>query len=149
MCDSCEEIKKLLTKNEKIIAIGYYDTALRNPQDNFSTLPFEVTLNPKGYNVRTAQYYYLNEKINPNIKLIYETYVFSSFKISKNNEKIQIGEITFNGFYPDQGVNGITSSNRTLRFTILGTSGIYNKVTSAIINFNNTKVRKVYFISDN
>lgn len=91
--------KKLLDSGEKIIYTGSYDTSNRNIQNNFSTLPFDVELNPDGYNVRTVQWYYLNDKTNPDITLIYETYIFSSFGSCDK----QLGSITINGFYPDSG----------------------------------------------
>ncbi len=132
--------KKLLDSGEKIIYTGSYDTSNRNVQNNFSTLPFDVELNPDGYNVRTVQWYYLNDKTNPEITLIYETYIFSSF----GSFGKQLGSITINGFYPDSGSNGITISS-IHKFTVLGVSGIYIKVTGVIIDFS-SPVRKIYFI---
>jgi hypothetical protein len=132
--------KKLLDKGEKIIYFGSYNTADRNVQNNFSTMPFTIDINPDGNNIRTVQWFYLNEKSNPEVNLLYETYTFSSFGQCGK----QIGSITFNGFYPDSGINGISKSSLQ-RFTVLGVSGIYNKVTGVIIDFTNP-IRKVYFI---
>ncbi len=133
--------KKLLDSGEKIIYYGLYDTANRNVQNNFSTLPFTIDINPDGQNVRTAQWYYLNEKSKPDVNFIYETYIFSSFGVCGK----QIGSITINGFYPDTGSNGITQTP-IQKFTVLGVSGIYAKVTAVIIDFS-SPVRHMYFIT--
>jgi len=84
---------------------------------------------------------YVNDKTNNNLQLLYETYTFSSYK---NNFSKKIGQITWNAFYPDNGKNGNTVS-KFEQFTILGNSGIYNKVTKIIIDFSND-LRKIYFI---
>ncbi len=133
--------KKLLDSGEKIIYFGTYDTAKRNVQNNFSTLPFRIDINEDGQNIRTVQWYYLNEKSNPDINLIYETYILSSFGVCGK----QIGSITFNGFYPDLGTGGLTKTP-IHKFTVLGVSGIYNKVSSVIIDFS-SPIRKMYFVT--
>ncbi len=133
--------KKLLDKGEKIMYEGNYNTADRNVQNNFSTMPFQIDVNQDGINIRTVQWYYLNEKTKPQNNLLYETYILSSFgKCGK-----QIGSITFNGFYPDNSTNGITLT-KIFKFTVLGTSGIYQRIISVIIDFTNP-VRKLYFVT--
>ncbi len=47
--------KKLLDCGEQIIYFGSYDTANRNVQNNFSTLPFTIDINEDGQNIRTVQ----------------------------------------------------------------------------------------------
>lgn len=133
--------KKLLDSGEKIIYYGTYDISSRNDQNNFSTMSFTIDINPDGINLETTQWYYLNEKSNPDVNLIYETYIFSSFGICGK----QIGSITINGFYPDTGSNGITQTP-IQKFTVLGVSGIYAKVSSVVIDFS-SPVRHLYFIT--
>ncbi len=133
--------KKLLDSGEKIIYYGTYDVTKRNIQNNFSTLEFNIDINEDGQNIRTVQSYYLNEKSNPNVNLLYETYILSSFGVCGK----QIGSITFNGFYPDSGTSGL-SQTFIYKFTVLGVSGIYSKVSSVIIDFS-SPVRKMYFVT--
>jgi hypothetical protein len=90
--------------------------------------------------------YDITDKTLDNLLLVNGTFTLSSYK--KNcNKKIydkKIGQITWNGLFPDRNSNNYTNPN-FLSFTILGGSGIYSKVTKVIIDYTN-ETRKVYFI---
>ncbi len=133
--------KKLLDKGEKIMYEGFYNIVERTIENNFSTMLFQIDVNPDGNNIQTVQWYYLGEKSISEDNLLYETYILSSF--GKNGK--QIGSITFNGFYPDKGSDGITKT-LIYKFTVLGTSGIYQRITSVIVDFTD-HIRKLYFVT--
>ncbi len=135
------EIKALLASNEYVSFTGFYDTAFRNVQGNISTLPCTVSKNSNGYNIRTAQWNYVNDLTQNNLQFIQENYIISSYDSTINKKN---GSITFNGLYPENSNTGITKPS-IQRFTILGTSGIYDGVIGIIIDFN-SPVRQVYFI---
>jgi hypothetical protein len=130
-----------LETNEKILFTGLYDTKLRNVQNNISTLPCEISINKHGYNIRSSQWNYVNDKANPNNKFLLETYTLSSFD-KKNNK---IGQINWSGFYPDATSQGGITTNGIQNFVVLGSDGIYKKVKKVIIDFSDT-IRKLYFI---
>lgn len=131
-----------LKKNEKILFMGSYDTINRNVQGNISTLPVIVDANPGGYNIRPAQWYYINEKDDP-IKWLYENYTISSYKDKSRKEKV--GEIHWQGLYPDTSSQGGITTKKIERFIVEGKSGIYCNVCSIVIDFENP-VRLIYFI---
>ena len=143
MCDIPKEINAFLNKNEFILFLGSYDTKNRNLVGNISTLPCNISKNKDGYNIRPAQFYYVSDKNRPNIKFLYETYTISSYK--DNNLEKKIGEITWNGLYPDNGSEGISKSS-IQSFVVLGKSGIYQCVTRVIIDFRKSTERIIYFI---
>ena len=143
MCSIPKEIKTFLRKNEYILFLGSYDTKNRNVVENISTLPCNISINKDGYNIRPSQYYYVSDKNTPNVKFLYETYTISSYKNQNLGKKI--GEITWNGLYPDNGSGGITSSS-IQSFVVLGKSGIYKCVTKVIIDFRKGTERIIYFI---
>jgi hypothetical protein len=143
MFDIPNEIIAFLHKNEVLLFLGSYDTINRNVVGNISTLPCDISINKDGYNIRPAQYYYVSDKNRPTIKFLYETYTISSYK--DNNLEKKIGEITWNGLYPDNGSEGITTSS-IQPFVVLGKSGIYKCVTKVIIDFRKGTERIIYFI---
>jgi hypothetical protein len=135
--------ESLIKLNECVLFTGSYNTINRNVVGNISTLPCNISINRNGYNIRPAQYYYVNDKDRPNIKFLYETYTISSY----NNFDLEnkIGEITWNGLYKDTGSDGITSSS-IQSFVVLGKSGIFKSVIKVIIDFTNATERIIYFI---
>lgn len=127
--------------NETILFKGTYDTANRNLIANISTLPCNIDANPNGFNIRTAQFYYVYEKDSPE-RFLLETYDLSSYK---NDMVTKIGEIVWNGLYQQsEGQEGITSAG-IQRFIVFGKSGIYKNVTSIVIDFTNP-IRTIYFL---
>ena len=147
----CEnnEIYNYLSEHDKILFVGEYDIN-DNTQNNSTTVtvPCNISINKCGMNIGIVEYIYVNDKTNNNLKLIYETYTFSSYKkeCEKNKFNKKVGQITWNGFYPDNGTIGNTTSNFQ-QFTILGRSGIYNKINKVIIDFRKP-IRKIHFISE-
>ena len=126
---------------EKILFTGTYDTANRVVTNNISTLTVNISKNPGGYNIRPAQWYYVNTLDGP--KFLYENYTISSCKT--NDLKKSIGEIHWQGLYPDQSSEGGITTNGIQRFIVEGKSGIYKCVCSVVIDFSNS-IRKIYFI---
>ncbi len=137
------EVSNLLNKCEYVLFTGKYNTINRNVEGNISTLPCEISINPNGYNIRPAQWNYVSDKNRPNIKFLYESYTISSY--SDYNLENKIGEITWNGLYPDTGSGGITTTS-IKPFVVLGKSGIYKCVNKVIIDFTNGTERIMYFI---
>lgn len=133
--------KKLLDKGEKITYVCIYDIIDASINSNFITIPFQIESNLGGKNIGTVQWSYLKEKSNLEVNLLYETYVFTS--LSHNGK--QIGSITFNGFYPDEGSDGITKT-QMYKFTVLGSTGIYQGINNVVIDFT-TSIRKLYFVT--
>ena len=129
-----------LNNGEKILFTGTYDTANRVVTNNISTLTVNVETNPDGYNIRPAQWYYVNTINGP--KFLYENYTISSYK---NDLKEKVGEIHWQGLYPDQTSSGGITTNGIQRFIVEGKSGIYRCVCSVVIDFSSS-IRKIYFI---
>ena len=127
--------------NEVILFTGTYDTANRNVTANISTLPCNIEANPEGFNIRTAQYYYTNEK-GSSEQFLLETYDLSSYK---SDLKTKVGEIVWNGLYPDpSSQQGITTGG-IQRFVVFGKSGIYKNVITVVIDFK-SPIRTIYFL---
>ena len=121
MSEISNEVNNLLNKCEYILFTGTYNTINRKVEGNISTLPCEIYINPGGYNIRTAQWYYVNDKTKPNIQFLQESYTIASYDSVLIKKK---GEITFNGLYPNQGIGGITTPS-IQTFVVLGVDGIY------------------------
>ncbi len=127
---------------EKIYYTGKYDIIYRNTQENNNTLICQVLINPTGYNILTAEYIYLNENTMPNTPWIKETYTLSAYDHRMLKKKV--GQVTWEGFYPDNGSEGITNSEIEV-FNVLGGMGIFRYVTKIVIDFRLPE-RTMYFI---
>ncbi len=138
-----KDLRPYISCDEYIAFTGLYDTNYRNVQGNISTLPCEIYINPGGYNIRTAQWYYVNDKTKPNIQFLQESYTISSYDSILVKKK---GEITFNGLYANQGTGGITTPS-IQTFVVLGGDGIYENIMKVVIDFTDP-VRKMYFIKE-
>jgi hypothetical protein len=152
MC-SCEKKEKLckvnkyLTECEKILFEGSYNlNDITYNSATLTTIPYEISINKYGSNIGVTESIYVKDKTENNLQLLYETYTLSSYKKECNQSLYdnKIGEITWNGFYPNSGTNTDTTSSFQT-FVVLGVNGIYTKVTKIVIDFRNS-IRKVYFI---
>jgi hypothetical protein len=152
-CEKKEKKEKLcklydyLTGCETILFEGSYnleDITYNNA--TLVTIPYEISINKCGSNIGVTESIYVKDKTQNNLQLLYETYTLSSYKkeYSQSVYDNKIGEITWNGFYPNSGTNTDTTSSFQ-QFVVLGGSGIYTKVKKIVIDFRNS-IRKIYFI---
>jgi hypothetical protein len=155
MCNCEKKEKKIivskvcnyLTECEKILFEGSYNLGdITYNSSTLTTIPYEISINKCGSNIGVTESIYVKDKTKNNLQLLYETYTLSSYKKEyvQNTYDNKIGEITWNGFYPNSGSNTDTTSPFQT-FVVLGGSGIYSKVTKIVIDYRNS-VRKVYFI---
>ena len=148
MNNTCPENKarkvsvNYLDCGERIYFTGTYDIMYFNNEDNYSTVQFFTGLNPLGYNVLTNEYKYVHENSMPSTNFLKETYTIACYEHRMMTKKV--GQITFDGLYPDNGSEGITASDMEV-FTCLGGIGLFRNVTKVVIDFSCPE-RTVYFI---
>jgi hypothetical protein len=151
---SCKKEKKCtyshieyLSECDKILFEGEYNLDdLTYNNETLVTIPYEISINKCGSNIGVTESIYVKDKTQNNLQLLYETYTLSSYKkeYSQSVYDNKIGEITWNGFYPNSGTNTDTTSPFQ-QFVVLGGSGIYTKVKKIVIDFRNS-IRKIYFV---
>jgi hypothetical protein len=149
-CEKKEKIYKVyeyLTECEIILFVGSYNLAdITYNSETLVTIPYKISINKCGSNIGVTESIYVKDKTENNLQLLYETYTLSSYKKEHNKSVYdnKIGEITWNGFYPNSGTNTDTTSSFQT-FVVLGGSGIYSKVKKIVIDFRDS-IRKIYFV---
>jgi len=146
-CEKKEKFCDYLTECERVLFEGSYNlNDITYNSQTLVTIPYEISINKCGSNIGVTESIYVKDKTKNNLQLLYETYTISSYKkdVTQSGNNDKVGEITWNGFYPNSSTNTDTTSPFQA-FVVLGTNGIYKKVTKVVIDFRNT-IRKVYFV---
>jgi hypothetical protein len=149
MCTECpkciydtfhsKDIKKYICNDEYIEFIGYYDIQHGNVENNIHTSSCNIIKNNEGYNIKTTQFYCVEDNQK---KFINETYNITSYsktcECQVELEKV-CGMISFCGLYENE------NKKKPMKFNVNSSSGIYKNVVSVVIDFSEN-IRKIYFL---
>jgi hypothetical protein len=144
-------VAKKLLPNEKVLYTGSYNRNKGNAQliNNINAVMFtassNISINPEGYNLLNVKTYVISDKINP-IHFLDEIYTISSWNTSPTSiNRTKVGQIQWVGLYNNDGSTIITNPD-VERFIVAGNEGIFEDVTSVIINYLPDLTRFVYFV---
>ena len=135
-CRCNSEKNVYLECGEKVLFTGNYtiDKLFKGP----GTVSFEmnVDVNENGKNYVIVEFYVIKKPAS----MLQESYYLTSYDEEKNN----VGEIGFNGFYLND-TNSLITQAGFFTFNVNSSGGIYSDVSKIILDTNES-TRKVYFV---
>jgi len=130
--------------NTNNIYTGYYDiNNFVDQSNNYTASPIFLVEYPTNTHILCANSNRMKNIISiPNKQMLYESYTLSSF--TDNTLENKLGEITFNCFYTDDGID-TTSGDSIQKMNVLGSNGIYANINQVIIDFTTPPIRTLKF----
>jgi len=130
--------------NPNNIYTGYYD--IKNFVDqanNYTVSPIFLEEYPNATHILCVNTNRMKNIVTiPNKQMLYESYTLSSF--TNNTLQNKLGEITFNSFYMDDGIE-TTSGDSIQTMNVLGANGIYANINQVIVDFTTPPIRTIKF----
>jgi len=130
--------------NTNNIYTGYYNiNNFVDQANNYTVSPIFLEEYPNDTHILCANSNRMKNIVTiPNKQMLYESYTLSSF--TDNTLINKLGEITFNCFYADDGID-TTSGDSIQKMNVLGSNGIYANINQVIINFTTPPIRTLKF----
>ena len=141
MSTNSEDVNKFLNYREKVYYTGNYDVLLVKNNADVNSVPCNITANLNGYNLLTSRFAYVEDKLKPDLKLLWEQCTIGSWDVTLLYIE---GQLNFTSLYPDSGDLGVTTNNAQV-FNVTSGTGIYKNIHKVIIDYRKP-VRNIYFI---
>jgi len=130
--------------NPNNIYTGYYNIKnFVDQSNNYTVSPIFLEEYPNATHILCVNTNRMKNIVTiPNKQMLYESYTLSSF--TNNTLQNKLGEITFNSFYMDDGIE-TTSGDSIQTMNVLGANGIYANINQVIVDFTTPPIRTIKF----
>jgi hypothetical protein len=130
--------------NSNNIYTGYYDIKnFVDQSNNYTVSPIFLEEYPNSTHILCVNTNRMKNIVTiSNKQMLYESYTLSSF--TNNTLQNKLGEITFNCFYMDDGIE-TTSGDSIQTMNVLGSNGIYANINQVIVDFTTPPIRTIKF----